>query len=109
MKGHALSDSNIMKEAGMCEKDYLKLMRCFANHQAGFSDCIFQNQSFDHVLVNELFEHIDKLPKMSAKVMRLAYQDDLSDPEIGDLLGIGRNKAFRLRTGAVQEIRSAVT
>ncbi len=109
MKGHALSDSNVMKEAGMRKKDYLKLMRCIANHQAGFTDCIAQNQSFDHVLINEIFERIDRLPEMNAKVMRLAYQEDLSDPEIGDLLGIGRNKAFRLRASAVEEIRIAVT
>ncbi len=98
-----------MKEAGMREKDYLKLMQCLANHQAGFTDCIVQSQSFDHVLINEIFEHIDKLPEIYARVMRMAYQYDLSDPEIGDLLGIGRNQAFRLRTSAIQEIRSAVT
>lgn len=108
-KGGALSDSNVMQEAGMSEKDYLKLMQCLANHQAGFTDCIVQSQSFDHVLINELFERIDGLQEMNAQVMRMAYQNDLSDPEIGYLLGIGRNQAFRLRTRAVNELRSAVT
>ncbi len=108
-KGGELSDSNVMQEAGMSEKDYLKLMQCLANHQAGFTDSIVQSQSFDHVLINELYERIDELPEMNAQVMRMAYQHDLSDPEIGELLGIGRNQAFRLRTGAVNEIRCAVT
>ncbi len=64
---------------------------------------------FYGVLITQILNLIDKLPRLNAKVLKLAYLNELSDQEIADSLGIDDNKVFRIRHCSLREIERVST